>query len=66
VSQQEVRDGASLFNQVTKVSWSKKDRGLILATVLGDVEVYDGLDLSNEHKKLLGHRATVLDFCQSP
>lgn len=37
-----------------------------MATVLGDIEVYDGFDVSKVPKKLLGHAGAVLDFCQSP
>jgi hypothetical protein len=66
ISRQEVRDAAMLKNDVTKIAWSKTDRGLIMATVMGDIEVYDGLDVCKEPKKLLGHSATVLDFSQSP
>jgi WD40 repeat protein len=66
ISRQEVRDAAILSNEVTKIAWSKTDRGLIMATVLGDIEVYDGLNVCKEPKKLLGHSATVLDLCQSP
>lgn len=65
ISRQEVRDASILPNEVTKIAWSKTDRGLIMATVLGDIEVYDGLDVCKAPKKLLGHSATVLDFCQS-